>query len=585
MTPRRISCWLGLFLSLGILPLTEVRAEGKKLALLIGVDKYEEGSGFRSLPYTERDVEALAEILLASGYRPEDVRVLTLKRGNENPRFLPTGRNARRELGLLTANRKPEDSLLIALSGHGVRRNVKVGEQTESAAFFCPIDADVTEIETLVSLQSFYNTLRDCKAGEKMMLVDACQNDPTEGRAGAIPFSPAPPPASVAALFSCSEGEVAWDAADLGGGHGVFFHYVIEGLKGAADADHNQKITLAEMTAYTQDKVPDYVSFKKGKRQMPSLLWSGGRITMLDRSGAARVAAGEPVRKSDMATKNGTPNVSKKAGREKTSAAEGTLAGQENDDNALKLKVCWCPPDTFTMGSPATEPDRDDDEDQVRVTLGRGFWMGKYEVTQEQWRTVMGTTLEDQRVQAKESGSYGEGPNYPMYFVSYIEATEFCRKLTASEHAAGRLPAGWEYRLPSEAEWEYACRAGTTTATAFGDQLGGTDANVDGKYPYNGATKGPYLRRTTPVGQYPPNRWGLFDMHGNVREWCLDWHDKALPGGVDPRGPSSGSRRVFRGGSWMSYPHIARSASREASLPTERNEFMGFRVARAPSGS
>ncbi len=254
-------------------------ADGRKLALLVGVDKYAEGSGFRPLPYTERDVEQLAAILIASGYRPEDVRVLTMKRGTEDTRFLPSFRNIRREFDLLAKGRKPVDSLLVALSGHGVKRNDK---GSSPGAFFCPLDADITDPTTLISLASFYDMLKESRAGVKVMLVDACQNDPTEGKSGAIPFTPAPPPPSVAALFACSEGEVAWDARDLGGGHGVFFHYVIEGLNGQADTDHNNQVTLAELTAYTQEKVPDYVSIRKSKSQMPYLLWNGGKIALLD---------------------------------------------------------------------------------------------------------------------------------------------------------------------------------------------------------------------------------------------------------------------------------------------------------------
>ena len=205
--------------------------------------------------------------------------MLTIKRGNEDTRFFPSFRNIRREFDLLAKGRKPTDSLLVALSGHGVKRNDKGSSPGD---FFCPLDADITNPATLISLASLYAMLKDSRAGVKVMLVDACQNDPTEGKSGAIPFSPPPPPPSVAALFACSDGEVAWDARELGGGHGVFFHYVIEGLKGQADADHNNQVTLAELAAYTEEKVPDYVSRMKSKRQTPYLQSSGGKIALLD---------------------------------------------------------------------------------------------------------------------------------------------------------------------------------------------------------------------------------------------------------------------------------------------------------------
>ena len=265
----------------------------------------------------------------------------------------------------------------------------------------------------------------------------------------------------------------------------------------------------------------------------------------------------------------------------------GTRAGQERDDNALQMKLCWCPAGSFTMGSPPTEPDRDDDENQVSVTLSQGFWLGKYEVTQADWRAVMGSN-------PSYFSSTGDGSSsvqgmattrFPVEDVSWNDASEFCRKLTEQEHQAGRLPADWEYRLPTEAQWEYACRAGTVTATAFGDKLSSRQANFDGRIPYNGAQTGPYLERTTEVGSYAANAWGLHDMHGNVWEWCRDWYQSSLPGGTDPETSSGAARRVLRGGSWISNGGYCRSASRSRFDPEGRYQSSGFRLAVVRSGS
>jgi formylglycine-generating enzyme required for sulfatase activity len=148
----------------------------------------------------------------------------------------------------------------------------------------------------------------------------------------------------------------------------------------------------------------------------------------------------------------------------------GTRAGQEWDGNGLKMKFCWCPAGKLTMGSPGGEKDRDEDEDQFSVTISRGFWLGKYELTQREWEPVMGTSLREQRDKADKSYPlYGEGGSHPMYYVSHDEATEFCRKLTEEERRAGKLPAGWTYTLPTEAQWEFACRAGETARFSFGD--------------------------------------------------------------------------------------------------------------------
>ena len=587
--------------ALVVLGVPEARAEGKKLALLVGVDRYPEGSGFASLPYTERDVEQLAEVLLASGYRPEHVRVLTLKRGNENPRFLPTARNARREFNLLAADRKPEDSLLVALSGHGITRTIKVRdaqgrEQPKSVAYFCPIDAESEAVESLVSLDAFYQAMEASEARVKVMFVDACRNDPTEGKSGAIPFRTAPPPPSVAALFACSNGEVAWDAGDLGGGHGVFFHYVIEGLKGAADAEagnRDGKITLAELTAYTQDKVPDYVSFRRGKRQMPLLLGTTGRITLLDLSGGHR--------NPDLITSRST---------------------------GLKLKLI--PAGEFLMGSSKDEDKGASDDEMVqgqkhRVRITRPYYLGVTEVTVGQFRQVVEATGYRTEAERDGKGGYGwneakktfeQDPKYtwrdpgfpqsddhPVTNVSWNDAVAYCNALSERDglkpyygFGAGATSGGDGYRLPTEAEWEYACRARTTTRYQSGDDpealatVGNiADGTARAKYPgwtWAIAARDGYIY-TAPVGRFRPNAFGLFDMHGNVWEWCGDGYkaDYYKESPVDdPPGPSGASDRVFRGGGWFISPQDARSASRSRFALVLRSFDLGFRLARGQSG-
>ena len=179
------------------------------------------------------------------------------------------------------------------------------------------------------------------------------------------------------------------------------------------------------------------------------------------------------------------------------------------------------------MGSPRDEPERRPDEGQVEVTLTKGFWMGKYEVTQGQWKRVIG------KLPGELTAAGGEGDEFPVYNVNYAEAEAFCHQLTERGRRSDDMPTGWEFRLPTEAQWEYACRAGTTTATSFGDKLSSKQANFQGK-PYNSAQEGPSLKRAAKVGSYPANALGLHDMHGNVVEWCRDWYHAKLPGGKDP---------------------------------------------------
>ena len=180
-----------------------------------------------------------------------------------------------------------------------------------------------------------------------------------------------------------------------------------------------------------------------------------------------------------------------------------------------------------------------------------------------------------------------EGDDFPVGNVNFAEAETFCRRLTERARESGALPEGWEFRLPTEAQWEYACRAGTTTATAFGDTLSSKQANFKGK-PYNGAQSGPALGKAAKVGSYPPNAWGLHDMHGNTFEWCRDWYHARLPGGVDPdlhdalstteRNRTGDSSRVRRGGAWSDDGWPCRSAFRLRFEPERRYDHIGFRV-------
>ena len=211
--------------------------------------------------------------------------------------------------------------------------------------------------------------------------------------------------------------------------------------------------------------------------------------------------------------------------------------------------------------------------------MSKGFWTGKFEVTQGQWKRVIGKLPGDLTAEG------GEGEDLPVYNVNYAEAEAFCRQLTQLGHKSGELPENWEFRLPTEAQWEYACRAGTRTATAFGDHLSSKQANFQGK-PYNGAEKGPTLNHAARVGSYPPNAWGIHDMHGNVYEWCRDWYHERLPGGTDPDLSNRKGRpnrdgtfsRVRRGGAWCDDGWPCRSAARLRFEPERRYDHIGFRV-------
>ena len=270
-------------------------------------------------------------------------------------------------------------------------------------------------------------------------------------------------------------------------------------------------------------------------------------------------------------------------------------AGRERSDNGLKMIFCWCPPGRFRMGNTPGVRWRFGDAQPVQVTLSQGFWIGKYEVTQGQWAAVMGMTLSQQRAkdptQPRPVGDgtsrehIGKGPDHPIYFVSYEDATEFCRRLTEEETKAGRLAAGTHYQLPTEAQWEYACRAGTTTLTGLGDQLSSNDANFDGTVPQTGASPGPVSPRDNPRWPLPRNPWGVHDMHGNVWELCRDGYQAKLSGGDDPAGPASAKLYVMRGGCWHNNDLMCLPTSRGFSAPNGRGSGLGFRVCLVQSKS
>ncbi|MFA5257028.1 MAG: SUMF1/EgtB/PvdO family nonheme iron enzyme, partial [Opitutales bacterium] len=253
----------------------------------------------------------------------------------------------------------------------------------------------------------------------------------------------------------------------------------------------------------------------------------------------------------------------------------GAMSGEDWTVPDCEIEMKWIDSGRFVMGSPPNEPKRDIDEGlQHRVTFKRGFWLGKYEVTQGQWEFVMG----DNPSQFK-----GMGENAPVDQVSWEDAMAFCAKLTEIERAARRLPDGYEYSLPTEAQWEYACRAGTTTAFNYGDGMDSSMANFDGNYPMGGGPDGVFLERTTPVGSYKPNAWGLYDMHGNVWEWCHDWYGPYPRDAVDdPLGPESGTYRIARGGCWFYGAWHCRSAYRNNAMPGIRDNSYGLRLALRP---
>jgi formylglycine-generating enzyme required for sulfatase activity len=229
--------------------------------------------------------------------------------------------------------------------------------------------------------------------------------------------------------------------------------------------------------------------------------------------------------------------------------------------NSIGMKFVRLPPGDFIMGSPKEEKDREKGEIQHKVTLTKGIFMGVYLVTQEQWQEIMGNNPSD----------YKGEKSLPVEMVSWDDCQEFIKKLRAKD----KRP----YRLPTEAEWEYACRAGTKTPFHFGETISTDKANYNGNFKYGEGKIGVSRHKTTPVGRFPANAFGLFDMHGNVYQWCQDrYGDYPQNAVVDPKGPDDGRGRVMRGGCFYAVPRECRSASRTSADPEASFRSFGFRV-------
>lgn len=610
------------------------RAAPKKVALLVGVNQYaKRGLDDKPLKYAERDVEALAVVLAKQGF---EVRLLKGSgRGDEQA----TLANIQAALGQLLKGRDGQDVVLIGLAGHGVQMHLvdekgtyqkdARGEYLEDA-YFCPVDAKLTEPQSLLSLTRLMERLNE-DGGINLILVDACRDDPDRS-ARSITGNELNGrlPKNTAMFFSCAARQQALETDQAGGGHGVFFYHVLEGLKGKAADSETGEVDWNSLVGYVQRRVNRQViewfperakAAQDGQVQTPHEFRNLIRIPVLARIEPERGSLPEipmplpdipapkpkvpaplpdpPTGRSPLASAgklnvevteaNGVDVVlgSRTIGRAtrgtklevtKTNGpwfrvdipagagwipATAVRFASTPVNNSLGMEFVWIPPGEFTMGSPAGEADRDADEVEHKVTLTQGYWLGVYEVTQGEYQQVMG----------KDKVPRFDTPRFPVEQVSWDDVQEFCQKLSARD--------GHHYRLPTEAQWEYACRAGTTTAFSFGATGNGREANCNGNYPYGTSVKGPYRGGRTDVGSYRQSSFGLYDMHGNVREWCSDWYGDSLGKAsvTDPTGPALGSRRVSRGGGWDDSPRNVRSAARRSDDLADRYFILGFRVA------
>ncbi len=533
---------------------TAAEDSGNRWAVLIGVDDYARAE---KLKYCGADMRALSDQLITSGFSKDNVYLLHDEA--KETKFRPVKSNIEDHLKLVLGLVEPDDLVVVAFSGHGVHLDGK--------SYLCPTNTKLDDPKTMVSLDVVYEQLKKCPASLKLLLVDACRNDPrlsgqrslkpTEGTKQ-FATSLEKPPQGILLLTSCAPGEISMEEKEFG--HGVFMHFVLEGLQGKADANRDRGVSMMEMYLYANNKTKNYVARKFSGWQRPALK---GEIN--DDFTLARLdVKPETVRPTPPVTEPSRPQT------------QPAPSGQKVITNSIGMKLKLIPAGEFMMGSPENEEGRDEegqdnDELQHRVCITKPFYLGVYEVTQEQYERVM-----------DKNPSKFKGKDRPVEKVTWGDAMEFCRRLSQKE--------GKTYSLPTEAQWEYACRAGTTTPFASGKMISSrTDANFNGDYTYGGSDKGPSRAETAPVGSYSANSWDLYDIHGNVCEWCSDQYYESYYKKSplsDPKGPDltwrTVERRVIRGGFWNSNPVYARSAARNRASKDFVSDGLGFRVSRTP---
>jgi formylglycine-generating enzyme required for sulfatase activity len=588
----------------------------KNYAIAIGINRYD---FLQPLRFAQRDAELMQKFLQGeAGFekiyffsdnspdingkstRPNRANLLRVLRQLFKEPFLGAG-----------------DNFWFFFSGHGIRH--------ADRDYLMPCDGDPEDIEnTAIEINFVTERLRRCGADNVVLVLDACRSLGTRGGEG-IGRQTADEARNlgVISIFSCSPQEYSYEIEALQ--QGAFTCALLEGLgiqgRCATVERLNQYISFrvpelvrehhrGKQTPYIIAEpvnkshlilVPQYASLAdiatlkidaygaevEGNLGLAEQLW----IRVLVAASGQDIQAVRALQRIALLRQN-LPNLDTQyinkggKGEEKgsfllqtfqfktvTVDATGTITNRRNLEakyfvedlgNGITLEMVQIPGGTFTMGSPATEVERYDFEiPQHQVTVPV-FFMGRYQVTQAQYQAIVGN-----------NPSYFKGANRPVEQVSWDDAVEFCKQLSKN--------SGRNYRLPSEAEWEYACRAGTTTPFYFGETITTDLVNYDGTVtPYASAPKGVYREETTEVGKFPANAFGLYDMHGNVWEWCQDyWHDNYQDAPTDGSAWLTGgdnTRTLLRGGSWDYAPVLCRSAYRHGDTPDYLNFNIGFRL-------
>jgi formylglycine-generating enzyme required for sulfatase activity len=623
----------------------------QRVAVVVGVPAYRPGQGLKQLPYAENDALLLADVLESRDYEVTLLTPLTAQ-VRERDELHPRANSIRAQLdaALNDPDLGPDDVLLVALAGRAVTLESIEEAQVDGDAierlsprlFFCaadsilqedgndttlPLASEVEEQHHLIPLDEIYERMARCRAGTKLLLIDVCRRDPAREPS---PNDSAPlpelsaPPAGVIALFGCSTGEYSWEDRDLA--QGVFFHHVARVLRREVEAD---AVTPDSLNTLVSAEVQEYVATHREllgeHKQTPLMIGTGnGKVSLVEVFPPPLIA----------------PFNADEARRGQEAWADH-FATDVVVENSIGMRLAMIPPGEFTMGS--AQPDYEV-ERQHRVRLTQPYFLGVHEVTVGQFRQFIDETGHSMVSDRPGTGAGGWDPekeslefyvrkyawnnvgwtpyddNHPVVNVNWNDAVAFCNWLSREENLdeyyevidnTVTIRGGSGYRLPTEAEWEYACRAGTTTNWQHGDEVEGItnfgnvmdltaketfhlNQNLDFANAHDG------YAFTAPVGQFTANAFGMHDMHGNVREWCWDGYereayqtrigitDNPVTGhqetrfgwwGVDSR---TNAQRVLRGGSWWRDAELTGAPDRRFDWRSRRQLDYGFRVARTP---
>ena len=529
-------------------------------AFLVAADDYADAL---DLAFTKNDVEALAARLVELGFDERNVTVL--KTGGAFEDF-PTKANIESRFTAFYRNLQPGDFVIVYLSGHGIQ------SQESKKTYFAPIDVNPSDpFKSSVSIDKILAALERSKANFRWLVVDACRNDPTNAKAifnarasGAKGLTEiADAPKSVSVLYACQPGKFSYEggvgkARDVE--NGFFTLSLLEALDESdpkADANQDGVLSFLEALHYVSERTNQMAYDYYGKTQKPNVRGDVTDFALLDdfRAKVAQDASasnGKRSRTSSVATATRPQGAAKPNATSEVATAGWNAEYEAGTEKSLKIdgityNFRYCPPGEFEMGSDA--------EGKRKVKLTKGFWILETEVTTKMWIATMG---------AREAVDSKERLNRPAECIAWNAAQAFVSQLNSY-----RLDtSGLKFRLPTEAEWEYACRAGTTGPFA---------GSVNSICNHQGNAYG-----LGNVKELDPNPWGIYDMHGNIAEWCSDWYAEYDPTEeetlVDPTGPRRGERRVLRGGSSHDDARECSSSAREIGYVNDTYENQGFRV-------